>query len=95
MLIERTFLHLFVNEKRFYDEYKHYSFCGMNIIARTAGRIAGEKFQQLKSRGYFGHLMRIIKIYSSIQTTNEAIIKVIRDNSDLWAKVTKEVIKLH
>ena len=47
MLIERTFLHLFVNEKKFYDEYKYYSFCGMNIITRTAGRISNEKFQQL------------------------------------------------
>lgn len=67
----------------------------MNIIARTAGRISNEKFQQLKGKGYFGHLMRIIKIYSSIQTTDEKIIRVIRENSDLWAKVTKEVIKLH
>lgn len=95
MLIERTFLHLFVNEKKFYDDYKHYCFCGMNIIARTAGRISHDKFQQLKGKGFFGHLMRIIKIYSSIQTTDEQIIRVIRENSDLWAKVTKEVIKLH
>jgi hypothetical protein len=69
-LIERTFLHLFVNEKKFYEEYKYYIFCGMNIIAKTAGRIVNEKFQQVRSKGYFGHLMRIIKIYSTIQTTD-------------------------
>jgi hypothetical protein len=37
--------------------------------------------------------MRIIKIYSNIQTTNENIIHAIRDNSELWGKVAKDIIK--
>ena len=65
----------------------------MNIIKSTVSSVIGEKFEVLKSKPYFGHLMRIIKIYSNIQTTNEHIIHAIRENSDLWARVAKEIIK--
>ena len=69
-LIERAFLHIFVSEKMYYEEHKLYLFCEMNIIKRTVSGIVGEKFEVLKSKPFFGHLMRIIKIYSNIQTTN-------------------------
>lgn len=65
----------------------------MNIIKRTVSGIVGEKFEVLKSKPFFGHLMRIIKIYSNIQTTNDNIIHSIRDNSELWGRVAKEIIK--
>ena len=42
----------------------------MNIIKKTVSGIVGEKFEVLKAKPFFGHLMRIIKIYSNIQTTN-------------------------
>lgn len=36
--------------------------------------------------------MRILKIYSGIQTEDQAIVQAIRAKSDLWGKISKYLI---
>lgn len=70
---------------------KHYIFCEVKIIDITAGRYLNQ-FQNdeqvvasmgcgFRRKGYFGHLMKIMKIYSGIQTTDEDIVNSIRSKS--------------
>lgn len=73
------------------EEIKHYIFCEAKIIDITAGRylsqfqndeqIAVSMGRTYRRKGYFGHLMKIMKIYSGIQTTDEDIVNSIRSKS--------------
>lgn len=36
--------------------------------------------------------MRILKIYSGINTQDQEIVKAIRSKSDLWSKISKHLI---
>lgn len=38
MLIEKSFLHVFISDRTIYDDYKRFLFCEMNIIDVTATR---------------------------------------------------------
>ena len=49
-------------------------------------------FEDGKKKAYFGHFMRILKIYSGIQTEDQAIIQAIRSKSELWNKISKHLI---
>jgi hypothetical protein len=74
MLIEKSFLHVFISERKIYEQYKKHLFCEIDIIDLTANRVLGQYedskvFETLKRKTYFGHFMRILKIYSGIQTT--------------------------
>ena len=49
-------------------------FCEIDIIDLTAGKVMsmydeGKLFEMMRKKMYFGHFMRILKIYSGIQTT--------------------------
>jgi hypothetical protein len=46
-----------------------------------------------RRRGYFGHLMKIMKIYSGIQTTDDDIINSIKSKSDIWNKISRLILK--
>lgn len=89
-LIEKTLLHIFSNEKSLYENYKQHLFCEIDIIGRTANVVINREKRFL---GYYGHLMRIIKIYSSIQTINESIIQTIKNYTELWKEVANNVMK--
>lgn len=42
---------------------------------------------------YFGHFMRILKIYSGIQPTDEQIILAIKSKTQIWNKISELLIK--
>lgn len=70
----------------------------MDIIDITATRFLNtfteEKDQnEGKKKGYFGHFMRILKIYSGIQTTDEEIVSAIKSKGEIWNKISKNLIK--
>jgi hypothetical protein len=98
MLIEKSFLHIFISDRAIYEQYKKYLFCEMDIIEITANKFLsmfpGEKEQSsAKKKGYFGHFMRILKIYSGIQTTDEEIVAAIKSKGETWNKISKMLIK--
>jgi hypothetical protein len=69
-------------------------FCELDIIGKTANLIVDKDTnKELKRMGFYGHLMKIIKIYSSIQTINENIIQTIKNYKLLWTKVAIDIIK--
>lgn len=80
MMLEKLFLLIFRTERIINEEIKHYIFCEAKIIDITAGRylsqfqndeqIAASMGCAYRRKGYFGHLMKIMKIYSGIQTTD-------------------------
>ena len=77
-LIERSFLHIFEASKKIYDVYKRHLFCEVSIIELTGKRVidtfsSQDSFKVMKRKGYFGLLIRIIKIYSGIQTLDKDI----------------------
>ena len=83
MLIEKSFLHLFISDRKIYNQYKKHLFCEIDIIDCTAGTFikmfsSDQMFQQAKKKPYFGHFMRILKIYSGIQTLDEEIVNAIK-----------------
>lgn len=83
MLIEKSFLHVFISERKIYDKYKKHLFCEVDIIQLTAGKVISlyedtKIFEILRTKKYFGHFMRILKIYSGIQTTEQVIIDSIK-----------------
>jgi len=43
---------------------------------------------QAKSKSYFGHFMRILKIYSGIKPTDERIIAAIKLKTNVWNKIS-------
>ncbi len=98
MLIEKSFLHVFISERKIYERYKRHLFCEIDIIELTAGRVMAvydeaKVFEVLRRKMYFGHFMRILKIYSGIQTTEEGIINAIKAKTDVWNKVSSCLIK--
>lgn len=42
MLIEKSFLHVFISERKIYEKYKKHLFCEIDIIDLTAGRVLRE-----------------------------------------------------
>jgi len=48
-----------------------------------------DKFmEEASKKGYFGHFMRILKIYSGLEQTDKEIIAAIKDKTNLWNKVS-------
>lgn len=97
MLIEKSFLHIFISDRRIYQEYKKHLFCELDVIEMTAGAFErmfsiDKIFQEGRKKPYFGHFIRILKIYSGIQTTQESIVEVIKTKSELWNKIIKHLI---
>ena len=97
MLIEKSFLHVFISDRKIYLEYKKHLFCEIDVIEITAGAFekmlgAENMFNEGRKKPYFGHFMRILKIYSGIQTVEESIVGVIKTKSELWNKVVKNLI---
>lgn len=79
-------MHIFTTEKNIYERYKEYLFCEISIIDLTAKRVLeafpeGDALERVRAKGYFGNLMKIIKIYSSISTTNLQIREAITSKS--------------
>jgi hypothetical protein len=80
MMIEKLFLLIFRTERLINEEIKSYIFCEAKIIDLTAAKymteftsdenLASSMGNSYRRKGYFGHLMKVMKIYSSIQTTN-------------------------
>lgn len=98
MLIEKSFYHIFISERKIYEEYKKHLFCDLDIIELTVGRalrlFPEEHFyDNIKRKAYFGHFMRILKIYSGIQPTDEAIISAIKSKTVIWNKISDLLIK--
>jgi len=84
---------VFISERKIYDEYKRYLFCKLDIIDLTVNRISKmfqeDKFmEEASKKGYFGHFMRILKIYSGLEQTDKEIIAAIKDKTNLWNKVS-------
>jgi|LakMenEpi03Aug12_release.lakeMendotaPanAssembly.Ray.scaffolds.fasta_scaffold3018767_2 hypothetical protein len=46
-----------------------------------------------RRKPFFGHLMKIMKIYSGIQTTDDDIINSIKNKSDIWNKISRLILK--
>ncbi len=46
-----------------------------------------------RRKAFFGHLMKLMKIYSGIQTTDEDIINAIKIKSDIWNKISRLILK--
>lgn len=93
MLIEKSFYHVFISERKIYEEYKKHLFCELDIIDITVNKMLKlfkeEAFlDQAKSKAYFGHFMRILKIYSGIQPTDERIISAIKAKTSTWNKIS-------
>jgi hypothetical protein len=68
-------------------------FCELDIIDATVNRILRlfpeqNLLAQLKKKAYFGHFMRILKIYSGIQPTDENIIAAIKAKTIVWNKIS-------
>ena len=98
MLIEKSFYHIFISERQIYDEYKKHLFCDLDIIDITVSRMLRmfpeDNFLNMaKKKPYFGHFMRILKIYSGIQPTDEAIIAAIKAKTNIWNKISELLIK--
>ncbi len=94
---------IFRTERHINEEIKHFIFCELKIIDLTAGRyltlfqndeqIAASMANNFRRKGYFGHLMKIMKIYSGIQTTDEDIINAIKNKSEIWNKISRLILK--
>ena len=54
---------------------------------------AEECFKKLKKKGFFGIFIKIIKIYSTIQTTDNEIRNAISEKKETWNKIHKYLIK--
>jgi len=46
-----------------------------------------------RRKGFFGYLMKIMKIYSGIQTTDDDIINAIKGKSEIWNKISRLILK--
>lgn len=98
MLVEKSFYHVFISERKIYEEYKKHLFCELDIIDLTANRILRlfpeQNFLALASKKpYFGHFMRILRIYSGIKPTEDSIIDAIKAKTSIWNKVSELLIK--
>jgi hypothetical protein len=49
--------------------------------------------QEAKRKAYIGHFMRILRIYSGIQPTDEQIIAAIKAKTAIWNKISELLIK--
>lgn len=84
-----------------FEEYRKYLFCQANLIEITVGsyiaRIADlSQFRLAISsshEGFFAYLMRIVKIYSKIQTNDDEINKSIMARSALWEQFSAFVLQ--
>lgn len=91
-MVEKVFYQMFNSERSVFEEYKKYLFCQANLIEITVGNYLAKikDLGQFKANinslheGYFAYLMRIIKIYSKIQTNDDEINKSIQERSALW-----------
>lgn len=97
MLIEKSFLHVFISDRKIYQQYKKHLFCEVDVIQITAGAFSAKfgfenMFREGRKKPYFGHFMRILKIYSGIQNVEESIVEVIKTKSDLWNKIAKHLM---
>ena len=45
-------------------------------------------YENIKKKAYFGHFMRILKIYSGIQPTDDNIILAIKSKTFVWNKIS-------
>lgn len=71
-------------------------FCDIDIINITISRIENETVKTIVvDKDYFGYLIKIIKNYSKIQTSNNRIYEVIERNKDLWGRVANGIIKAY
>lgn len=98
MLIEKSFYHVFISERKIYEEYKKHLFCELDIIDITVNRMLKQFrednfLQQAKNKPFFGHFMRILKIYSGIQPTDDKIIAAIKSKTAIWNKISDILIK--
>ncbi len=50
-------------------------------------------YDNIKKKPNFGHFMRILKIYSGIQPTEEKIISAIKSKTTIWSKISEILIK--
>lgn len=98
MLVEKSFYHVFISERKIYEEYKKHLFCDLDIIELTASRILRlfpeqEFLSAASKKPYFGHFMRILRIYSGIKPTDDSIIDAIKAKTNIWNKVSELLIK--
>ena len=92
---------MFSSDRTIYDLYKHHLFVQAGLMELTIGRLIKsapdlEAFKQGITRcheGGFGCLMRIIKIYSKIQTSDEEINTSIVKRSQMWEKFSNHILK--
>jgi hypothetical protein len=70
-------------------------FCEISIIDLTAKRLLDDfsSFEKARKKGYFGILMKIIKIYCSISASNPTIVKAISAKGEIWNKMVKYIIE--
>jgi hypothetical protein len=87
--VERAFCAVFCSERRVCEVYRKYLFCEASIIEKTAGeclnRVESIGDQSLKL-GWFSYLMKIVKVYSKIQTNDEEVNEAIMQRAVLWEK---------
>ena len=92
-LINKTIEHVFSDEKLIYEDYKEHLFCEVDIIQLTIPKIHNETLASMRDKHWFGHLVRIIKNYSKIQTQSTNIFGVIEREKELWTKAVGGIIK--
>ena len=91
-LIEKVIVHIFKSEKSIYEYYKEHLFHELDIIKMTTVGVINEEFKVLQKKGYLRHLVRIIKIYSQIETNNINITNNISKHRELWPIVINRIL---
>ena len=84
---------VFSQERAIYDQYQEHLFCEVDIISLTILPIQKDTMKTAITKNHFGHLIKIIKNYSKIQTNNTKIYSVIQKYKDLWTNVANGIIK--
>lgn len=100
-MVEKVFFLVFNSDKGVFEEYRKYLFCQANLIEITVGNYVGRigdlhQFRLAIStshEGFFAYLMRIVKIYSKIQTNDDEINKSIMARSALWEQFSAFVLQ--
>ena len=97
-LLERAIRHIIVTDKKIFDKYRRYLFCEISIMDLTIRRLSemfpnDENLLQVRKTPYFGILMSIVKVYSTITTSDTLIRDTITSKSKIWNRASKTFIK--
>lgn len=91
-LIEKLFAIIFKTDRSIGEAYKVHLFCELDIILRSIQMIGGQQASHHK-KGFFGHMFKIVKIYSKDAIAVPEIQAVINKYADQWKEFVLTTIK--